>query len=101
MKSDLSGITGVLYTGAMIQSARLRREARDGAPEEVLLTRDTLLRTVREQGSLMTLHQRPNGNWEALEKIAVLRVDGADYIKCINDGYPCDDLGDLPAGAPA
>ncbi|MDP3168896.1 MAG: hypothetical protein Q8M91_01005 [Polaromonas sp.] len=101
MTSTLSGVTGVLYTGAVIQSARLRRTVLDGVPEEVLLTRETLLQAVREHGPVLTLHQKPSGDWVALETIALLRIEGADYLKCINDGYPCDDLGDLPTGAPS
>lgn len=101
MTSSLSGVTRVLYTGTVIQSARWRRTVLDGASEEVLLTRDDLLQVVREHGPVFTLYQKPGGDWEALDTVVLLRIGGADYLKCINDGYPCDDLGDLPTGAPS
>lgn len=100
MGSPISGITEVSYEGTIIQSATLRREDLNGGSEVIFLTREALLKAVREQGPLVTLHHRASGDWEMMDKIALIRVDGRDYLKCISDGYPCDDLGDVPQAHP-
>lgn len=98
MQSPTQGITQVYYAGAFIESAKLRRGDSNGAAEEVLLSREKLLQTVKQYGPLATLHQRPNGNWDTLDRVDVVTVDGTPYLKWLNDGYACDDLGDVSIG---
>lgn len=98
MASVMTGITAVCYSGAFVHAVLGRRTDLVDMDAEKRLTRDMLIRTARQEGSLMTLHQQPNGRWVRWDTITLVTINGTDYLKCTDDGCACDDLGDLSAG---
>lgn len=98
MASVMNGITAVRYVGTFVHSVLQHRECGNGQSTDQLLTRDKLIDAAREYGPFMTLHAQPNGAWVMGEKVTLTTVEGIDYLKCHDDGYACDDLGDLSEG---
>ncbi|MDO8388132.1 MAG: hypothetical protein Q7T13_17270 [Polaromonas sp.] len=96
VKPGLSGITAVRYSGSLIEVATARLRDQDGTSAQLSLTRDALMERIRTSGPMLTLHQQPDGQWVAWDKIQLLEIDGAEFLKCIIDGDACDDLGDVP-----
>jgi hypothetical protein len=95
----MNGITAVRYVDALVHSVLQRREDLDGVWVELLVPRDKLLETARRYGPFVTLHARPHGAWVIGDTITLIPIAGVDYLKCHDDGFACDDLGDLTAGA--
>lgn len=96
VKPGLSGITAVRYSGSLIEVAIAQLRDQDGTSAQLTLTRDALMERIRTSGPMLTLHHQLDGQWVAWDKIQLLEIDGAELLKCIIDGYACDDLGDVP-----
>lgn len=91
------GICAVNYSGQFISS--ITQLVPHGAAEtsKRVLTREALLASMHEGAVFTTMHRKADGTWERWDRVQAVAIDGIEYIKCIADDYPCDDLGDLTA----
>lgn len=64
-----------------------------GAPADV--ERETVVQAIRGGTTFVTIFSR-NGKWNKGQSVYIVRINGVDYLKTVDNGRAEDNLDDLP-----
>lgn len=61
-----------------------------------IYARQTIVDSINEGTTFITIFKNNQGKWNKGQKVYVIRINGADYIKTTNNGKENDNLENLP-----
>jgi len=79
-----------------IDRVRIKRDTGDslGATEEH--SRQDIVAGIRDGETFVTIFRNNDGKWERGQPVFIVRINGTDYIKTVDNGKAVDNLDNLP-----
>ena len=90
------GISAVRYNGDHIDQVRVHKNSGGKVDESEIWPRRDVIAALRMNFELITLIGNDQGQWVIGAKVIIDDIDGADYIKTVNDSTMRDNLDSLP-----
>jgi len=92
------GISAVRYNVAHTHIDRVRAHPDNGdsigAPSEYL--RADIIAAIRKGTSFVTILKGADGKWMKGQPVYIIKVNGVEYIKTVDNGKAADNLENLP-----
>jgi len=91
------GISAVRYDAAHTHIDRVRIHQDNGGTFEPPTEHEcaVIVEVIKEGITFITIPQA-NGQWQKGQPVYVIRVNGVEYIKTVDNGLPRDNLENLP-----
>jgi hypothetical protein len=58
--------------------------------------RQDIVAAIKNGTTFVSIYQNSNGNWDKGKKVYVVPINGAEYLKTVNDNKLVDNLDNLP-----
>ena len=92
------GISAVRYNAAHTHIDRVRAHPDNG--DEIGGSTDILrvgvVAAIKKGTTFMTIFGSAGGKWESGQSVYIIKVNGVEYIKTVDNGKALDNLGNLP-----
>ena len=91
-------ISAVRYNSAHthIDTVRIHQDNGDSIGVSAEQTRQTIISAIKNGTTFITIFKGEDGNWKKGQPIYIIKVNGTEYIKTVDNGKEADNLENLP-----
>ena len=92
------GISAVQYNKehTHITMARVHPDNEDRIGVSSDVTRQAIIDAIKNETTYVTIIQNAEGKWSKGQPVYIIKVNGTEFIKTVDNGKECDNLENLP-----
>lgn len=92
------GISAVKYNSAHthIDKVRIHPDNGDKMGQSVEQARTDIVNAIKKGTTFVTILKGDDGKWKKGQPVYIIKINGVEYIKTVDNGKAEDNLGNLP-----